>query len=65
MGWLMSTQWLSVEDVAKELGLSQDTIRHDIRTKQLPAAKFGNTYRISRTDLDKFIQERMTDKKDD
>ncbi len=59
----MSTQWLSVEDVAKELGLSEDTIRNYIRTRQLPAAKFGNTYRISRQDLDKFIQDRRTDKK--
>ncbi len=58
----MSKQWLTVEEVAKELGLSEDTIRNYIRTKQLPAAKFGNTYRISREDLEKFIKDRRTDK---
>jgi excisionase family DNA binding protein len=56
----MATEFLSVQEVAKELGLKEDTIRNYIRTKQLPAVKFGNTYRISRKDLDKFIEERRT-----
>jgi excisionase family DNA binding protein len=56
----VSEQWLTVEMVAKELGLSEDTIRNYIKSKQLPAVKFGNTYRISRRDLDKFIEERRT-----
>ncbi len=63
----MSTQWLSVEDVARELNLTEDTIRSYIRRRQLSAVRFGNTYRISREDLDKFIAERRTkrDDKDD
>jgi len=61
-GVALSEQWLTVEMVAKELGLSEDTIRNYIKSKQLPAVKFGNTYRISRRDLDKFIEERRTKK---
>ena len=61
-GWHMSIEWLTVEQVSKELGLSEDTIRNYIRTKQLPAVKFGNTYRISREDLNKFIEDRRTKK---
>jgi excisionase family DNA binding protein len=61
-GCSVSEQWLTVEIVAKELGLSEDTIRNYIKAKQLPAVKFGNTYRISRKDLDKFIEERRTKK---
>ena len=60
LGCSVSEQWLTVEMVAKELGLSEDTIRNYIKSKQLPAVKFGNTYRISRRDLDKFIEERRT-----
>ena len=61
----MSTQLLSVEDVAKELNLSEDTIRSYIRSRKLPAIKFGNTYRISREDLDAFINQRRTDRKNE
>ncbi len=60
----MSTEWLSVEDIAKELGLTEDTIRNYIRIKQLVAVKIGNTYRIKREDLNRFLDERKT-KKDD
>ncbi len=61
----MSTQWLSVEDIAKELGLTEDTIRNYIRTKQLVAYRVGNTYRIKREDLDKFLEQRKTTKDDE
>jgi excisionase family DNA binding protein len=60
----MSTQWLSVEDIAKELGLTEDTIRNYIRTKQLIAYRMGRDYRIKREDYDKFLEKRRTDKED-
>ena len=56
----MSTQWLSVEAIAKELDVKIDTVRSWIRTKKLTAYKVGNTYRIKREDFDKFLQERKT-----
>ncbi len=58
----MSTQWLSVEDIAKELGLTEDTIRNYIRNKQLIAYRMGRDYRIKREDYDKFLEKRRTDK---
>lgn len=63
-GTLMSIEWLSVDDIAKELDLTEDTIRNYIRTKQLVAVRIGNTYRIKREDLNRFLEERKT-KKDD
>ena len=60
----MSTQWLSVEDIAKELGLTEDTIRNYIRNKQLIAYRMGRDYRIKREDYDKFLEKRRTDKED-
>lgn len=56
----MSTQWLSVEDIANELGVKITTVRAWIRSKQLIAYKFGNTYRIKREDYDKFLKEHRT-----
>lgn len=59
----MSTQWLSPEDIAKELGLkTADTVRGWIRKKELQATKLGNTYRVKREDLNKFLEERKTRK---
>jgi len=58
----MSTQWLSVEAIAKELGLTEDTIRNYIRNKQLIAYRMGRDYRIKREDYEKFLEKRRTDK---
>jgi excisionase family DNA binding protein len=51
-------EWLSVEQIASELGLTEDTIRNYIRTRQLAAYRIGNTYRIKREDFDKFLEKR-------
>jgi excisionase family DNA binding protein len=51
-------EWLSVEQIATELGLTEDTIRNYIRTRQLTAYRIGNTYRIKREDFDKFLEKR-------
>ena len=56
----MSTEWLSVEAIAKELGVHPDTVRGWIRTKKLRAFKFGRDYRVKREDYDKFVRERAT-----
>ena len=54
------TQWLSVEDIAKELNVSIDTVRNWIKQKKLTAYRVGRDYRIKREDYDKFLQERKT-----
>jgi excisionase family DNA binding protein len=54
------TQWLSVEDIAKELNVPPDTVRFWIRSKRLMAYKPGKEYRVKREDLDKFLEESRT-----
>ncbi len=63
----MSQQWLSPEQIAKELGLkSAETVRSWIRKKELPATRLGGrVYRVKREDLDKFLEQGRTDKKPD
>jgi excisionase family DNA binding protein len=54
------TQWLSVEEIAKELHVPVDTIRAWIRVKKLKAYRPGKEYRVKREDLDKFLEETST-----
>ena len=58
----MSKDWYSPEELAIEWGLKPETIRHYIRSKQLEAVRFGNTYRIHKDAVNKFIEERRTKK---
>jgi len=61
----MSTQWLSVEDIAKELNVPIKTVQGWIRNKKLVAYRPGREYRVKREDLDKFLEEHKTFKDDD
>ena len=56
----MSTQWLKVEDIARELDLHVNTVRGWIRDGKLKATRVGRDYRIKREDYEKFLQERTT-----
>lgn len=56
----MPDQQLTVEEVADELRVHPETVRQWIREGELDAFDTGRGYRISRTDLDKFIQTRKT-----
>ncbi len=61
----MQKEWYSVEELALEWGLKEETIRAYIRTKQLEAVRFGNTYRIHREAIRKFVEQRKTTRKDE
>lgn len=54
----MSVEWLSTEDVAKELKVRVERVREWIRRGDLTAYRVGGRdYRIKREDLNKFIEE--------
>ena len=59
----MSNQQLTVEEVAEELRVHPETVRQWIRDGELDAFDTGRGYRISRVDLDDFIQKRKTSKR--
>ncbi len=56
----MEQDFLTVEQVAKNLLVSEETVRDWIKKKQLAAYKVGRDYRINRTDYEKFLRERRT-----
>ena len=51
--------WLRVEAIARELDVSEGTVRAWIRDGLLPAAKFRKEYRIRREDFEAFIQRHL------
>jgi excisionase family DNA binding protein len=61
----MSKEYLTVEQIAKELGLSEETILRWIRNKELKAYRLGKTYRITKEDYQEFLDQRYTGKPDE
>ena len=49
--------YLTVEEVAKQLGLSEYRVRELIREKQIRAVKIGQ-WRVNPEDLERFIKSR-------
>ncbi|MFH1698874.1 MAG: helix-turn-helix domain-containing protein [Candidatus Omnitrophota bacterium] len=49
--------YLTVEEVAKQLGLSEYRVRELIREKQIRATKIGQ-WRVKPEDLEEFIKSR-------
>ena len=52
------SEWLTVEEVAKQLKVHIKTVRHWINTGELEAMDIGRGYRINKTDLQAFIEKR-------
>lgn len=50
--------FLSVEEIARRLGLKEETIRTYIREGSLNAYRFGNVLRVRVDDFEKFVEER-------
>jgi len=50
-------KFLSPEDVAKRLGISNKTVYKWLNEKRLRGAKMGHLWRIDSSDLDRFIEE--------
>ena len=48
---------LSIEDVAEILGLEYKSVYRLVRNGELPAARIGRVYRVSRVDLSAFLEK--------
>jgi excisionase family DNA binding protein len=49
-------QFFTLQEVAQQLHLSEETVRRYIKSGKIPAILLGGRYRISRTDLQEFIR---------
>jgi excisionase family DNA binding protein len=48
--------WVSVEDVARHLGVSHDTVYRWIEAKGLPAHKVGRLWKFKLADVDEWVR---------
>lgn len=51
-------EYLTIKDIARQLKMDEKTIRRWIKSGQLPAIELGGKYRVSRTDLNAFLESR-------
>ena len=49
-------RWLSVDEIAKYLGISKDTVYTWISTKDMPAQKMGRLWKFKRDEVDEWIR---------
>ncbi len=61
----MEKPFLTVEDIAHELQVSDDTVRNWIKQKKLVAVKIGRDWRIDRRDYQRFLEERKNLREDE
>jgi excisionase family DNA binding protein len=58
----MSDEFLTLEDIAKQMHVTTETVRVWIREKQLIAYKVGRSYLVKKQDFEEFLEKRRTDK---
>ena len=49
--------WVSLEEIAQHLAVSQDTVHRWIRSRGLPAHKVGRIWRFKVSQVDAWVQE--------
>jgi len=59
----MEEKFFTTDQVAKKLQVHPFTILKYIKSGKLRGIKLGRVYRIKESDMNKFIEERMTQKK--
>jgi excisionase family DNA binding protein len=59
-GCILEARFLTVEDIARDLSVAEDTVRSWIREKKMPAYRVGKEYRIKIIDYEHFLEQRRT-----
>ena len=49
-------RWLNLEEIAKHIGCSKDTIRIWIKKETIPFHKVGRQYKFKASEVDEWIQ---------
>ena len=52
----MTEPWVSVEDVARHLGVARDTIYRWIEAKEMPAHKVGRLWKFKLVEIDEWVR---------
>jgi excisionase family DNA binding protein len=62
-GMPQGENWLTTEEIAKDLKVNVNTVRRWIQSGELVALDVGGEYRVSREDYNDFVRRRKTDKR--
>lgn len=49
-------RWYSLDEIAKYLGVSQDTVHRWIRNKEMPAHKVGRLWKFKIREVDNWVR---------
>lgn len=49
-------RWMSLEEIAKHLGVSKDTIRAWIKKETIPYHKVGRQYKFRLSEVDNWVE---------
>jgi len=49
-------RWLSVEEICKYLGISNDTVYRWIDKRDMPASKVGRLWKFKRSEVDEWVK---------
>ena len=56
----MEDEFLTVEEIAKQMKVKEFTVRDWIRKGELPAYKVGRTLRVRKSDFEEFLKKHRT-----
>ena len=56
----MAEAWVSVDEVAKHLGVAKDSVYRWIEHKDLPAHKLGRLWKCKLSEVDAWVRTRRT-----
>ena len=52
----LEDRWLSVEDICKYLGISNDTVYRWIDKRNMPASKVGRLWKFKKSEVDEWVK---------
>lgn len=52
--------WVNLEDVAKHLSVSKDTVRAWIRNNTIPYSRAGKQYKFKLSEVDQWVRNNKT-----
>lgn len=59
----MEDRWLSVEEISKYLGVSNDTVYRWIDNHNMPAHKIGRLWKFKKDEMDEWVRSGGAKKK--
>jgi excisionase family DNA binding protein len=54
---MTATTWVTVAEASQLLGLSVSKVRNMAKAAQLPAFRFGTSYKFDRAEVERWIRE--------